>query len=77
MKRLVLFFTLLTFTMLFTGCNNDEDKAQDKKPAVEQQIDDDKASDDAEPEVEDAAEESGVIIEDSDEIPEESVEIEE
>lgn len=66
MKKVFLISTFLLFTLLFTGCSNQQADVQEKEPAVEQQADEGGTS-----------EEEGVSIDDSEEIPEESVEFEE
>lgn len=66
MKKVFLISTFLLFALLFTGCSNQQADVQEKEPAVEQQADKDSTF-----------EEEGVSIDDSEEIPEESVEFEE
>lgn len=66
MKKLFLILTFLIFTLSFAGCSNKSSNEQEKEPAVEQNTVEDKTSDEGE-----------VVIDDSNEIPEESVEFEE
>lgn len=66
MKKLFLILTVFIFAFSFAGCSNKPSNEQEKEPAVEQNTDEGKTSDEGE-----------VVIDDSDEIPEESVEFEE
>lgn len=66
MKKSFLILTVFIFTLSFAGCSNKPSNEQGKEPAVEQNTVEDKTSDEGE-----------VVIDDSNEIPEESVEFEE
>lgn len=66
MKKSFLILTFLIFALSFAGCSNKPSNEQEKEPAVEQNTDAGKTSDEGE-----------VVIDDSTEIPEESVEFEE
>lgn len=79
MKKVFLISTFLLFTLLFTGCSNQQADVQEKEPAVEQQADEDSTSKEENVSIDDSEEipEESVLIDDSNEIPEESVEFEE